>query len=151
MLSEVVNGSIVAIVVSDSAQVIVHPGSILRSKETDLPYITESTAGSSQALDPQKSHCVGIALVRGVDHASKALHLIAQLSDRDVAELEEEGRQVVLVRGRFDAPEWAYLEDIHHDGGDSGKDRPWVTRRELVGVEGSVWRMRHPPMANAMK
>ncbi|SMY29142.1 unnamed protein product [Zymoseptoria tritici ST99CH_1A5] len=151
MLSEVLNGSIVAIVVSDSAHAIVDTDSILRTQEGDLPYTPESSAGASQALDSQQSHCIGTAVIRGIDHASKSLHLIAQLSDKDIAELEEEGRQVVLVRGRFDAPEWAYLEDIYHDGGDGGKERPWVTKRELVGVEGSVWRMRHPPMASAMK
>jgi polynucleotide 5'-hydroxyl-kinase GRC3/NOL9 len=151
MLSEVLNGSIVAIVVSDSAQSIIAEDGILRTEAEHLPYVPESAAGASQALDPQRSHCVGIALVRGMDCSNKSLHLIAQLSDTDISELEEEGRQVVLVRGRFDAPEWAYLEDIHHDGGDGGKERPWVTKRALVGVEGSVWRMRHPPMASAVR
>jgi polynucleotide 5'-hydroxyl-kinase GRC3/NOL9 len=56
------------------------------------------------------------------------------------------------VRGGFDAPEWAYLEDLYASGGkgdeeSEAKVRPWVTKKEMVGIEGAVWRLRHPPTA----
>jgi polynucleotide 5'-hydroxyl-kinase GRC3/NOL9 len=73
-------------------------------------------------------------------------------------------KKVVLVRGGFDSVEWAYLEDLYAEdsekknggtgekGEKGGKDedvkaRPWVARKEMVGIEGAVWRLRHPPTA----
>jgi len=62
--------------------------------------------------------------------------------------------QVALVRGSFDAPDWAYMEDLM-SGHDVNKglevDRPWVSKTEQVGIEGAVWRLRHPPMAGDVR
>jgi polynucleotide 5'-hydroxyl-kinase GRC3/NOL9 len=74
------------------------------------------------------------------------------LHERQIADIME--KTVVLVRGNFDPPEWAYLEELYKtDGappGSSRVERPWVSRKGLVGVEGAVWRLRHPPMASAV-
>lgn len=90
--------------------------------------------------------------MRGIDAAKQELHLVTPLSEAQVGALE--GKQVLLVRGGFDAPEWAYLEDLYASGekktgdvGIVGVERPWVTRKEMVGIEGAVWRLRHPPTA----
>jgi hypothetical protein len=32
-------------------------------------------------------------------------------------------------------------------GDEDVKARPWVARKEMVGIEGAVWRLRHPPTA----
>lgn len=62
------------------------------------------------------------------------------------------------MRGGFDSVEWAYLEDLYALDSEKKKDgsakeeedvsaRPWVARKEMVGIEGAVWRLRHPPTA----
>lgn len=80
----------------------------------------------------------------------------------------------MLVRGKFDFPDWALLEDVHYSSAakrkagfgddqeeDSDEDedgveavvqaksvieRPYVSvRRPDAGIGGSVWRVRHLP------
>lgn len=117
-----------------------------------LPYIQPDAQGVNHPLDPKYSECIGLALVRAIDVQSKQLHLVTPLSEGEIAALTE--KKVVLVRGGFDATEWAYLEDLHTSSGEDrlalGESRPWVSKREPVGIEGAVWRLRHPPMAAAV-
>jgi polynucleotide 5'-hydroxyl-kinase GRC3/NOL9 len=115
-----------------------------------LPYIAPPPAGYLRALDPRFASCAGLALVRGINAKTQELHLVTPLSEAQVQALAS--KKVLLVRGGFDAPEWAYLEDLYASGskgdGDSeAKVRPWVTKKEMVGIEGAVWRLRHPPTA----
>ncbi|KAK5135046.1 hypothetical protein LTR08_005706 [Meristemomyces frigidus] len=166
-LSEVLNGSLVALAtISDH-----HPDEALnlarytarplmdtqfpdtqpaRTAEEGLPYIMSDSQGLTYPLNPSHSECHGLALIRGIDVERKEVHLIISLPEAEVAGALM-GKRVVLVRGAFDAPEWAYLEDLHSTGEDrvAGGDgtRPWVSKREPVGIEGAVWRLRHPPMA----
>ncbi|KAK1050752.1 Polynucleotide 5'-hydroxyl-kinase grc3 [Friedmanniomyces endolithicus] len=133
---------------SESAPAI--PGLIKRTKD-GLPYITPTTSGATAPLDPRFSECVSLALVRGIDTHNKVLHLVTPLSESQVATLMDQ--PLVIVRGGFDAPEWAYLEDLYLNGRESGmaSGRPWVSRTEAVGIEGAVWRLRHPPLASDMR
>lgn len=149
-LAEVLDGSIVAIVVLES-DTLLDPSSIQRTPREDLPYLSPNTSGHTPPLDPSQSHCIGLSLIRGIDAESKTLHLITPLPETGMAALQKE--KVVLVHGSFDAPEWAYLEDLHARGeAGTGEERPWVsTRKEQVGIEGSVWRLRHPPMAKDVR
>nr|POE48882.1 polynucleotide 5'-hydroxyl-kinase grc3 [Quercus suber] len=162
-LAETLDGSIVAIVKvndrvferessqpesqapSDGRTAVDH---IVKTAE-GLPYLPTEWC---TPLEPTYTECLGLALVRGIDVDHKRLLLISPTPQERMVTNENE--HIVLVRGAFDPPEWAYLESLHlHD--EPGHevdvdDRPWVNRRDMVGVEGAVWRMRHPPMASAM-
>nr|POE92386.1 polynucleotide 5'-hydroxyl-kinase grc3 [Quercus suber] len=163
LLAEVLDGSIVAVVkVNDQAfdsehllrqtDASVHERAIrhniLRTPE-GLPYLPSEY---SMPLEPKYSECIGLALVRSIDYDHKRLLLITPTPRDQMTTNEDE--HIVLVRGAFDPPEWAYLESLHfHDepGNEVDvEDRPWVSRREMVGVEGAVWRMRHPPLASSV-
>ncbi|KAK0784412.1 Polynucleotide 5'-hydroxyl-kinase grc3 [Friedmanniomyces endolithicus] len=135
---------------SESATATPSPGLIKRTKD-GLPYIRPTPTGATAPLDPRFSECVSLALVRGIDTQNKFLQLVTPLSESQVAVLMDQ--PLVIVRGSFDAPEWAYLEDLHLNGRESGvkSERPWVSRTEAVGIEGAVWRLRHPPLASDMR
>jgi polynucleotide 5'-hydroxyl-kinase GRC3/NOL9 len=117
-----------------------------------LPFVKPDDQGISRTLDPAHSQCVGLGLIRAIDAANKQIHLVTPLQERQIAEIME--KTVVLVRGSFDPPEWAYLEELYKSDSlstnSSNLERPWVSRKGLVGVEGAVWRLRHPPMASAV-
>ena len=170
-LVEVLDGSVVAIVVLDdndddpardnassypnrlnmNARLSPHDlaSNIAHTPESSLPYIPSNAQGISPTLDPRSSYCVGLALIRGIDTEQRTFHLITPLPEQQMAGLRK--KKVVLVRGSFDAPGWALLEDLYAQGdgrnvaGEEGRERPWVGR-EMVGIEGAVWRLRHPPL-----
>lgn len=77
-----------------------------------IPYIRCGTT-----LRPQFSRCVGLALVRGID-AQRAI--IALVSPVFPSELE--GKETVLVSGKFDAPTWAYTENHYSRASQRGED-----------------------------
>ncbi|KAK0256971.1 Polynucleotide 5'-hydroxyl-kinase grc3 [Friedmanniomyces endolithicus] len=131
---------------SESATTAPPSGLIKRTKD-GLPYIPPTTSGATAPLDPRFGECVSLALIRGIDTHDKVLQLVTPLSESQVAALMDQ--PLAIVRGSFDAPEWAYLEDLHLNGRESGMEteRPWVSRTEAVGIEGAVWRLRHPPLA----
>lgn len=166
-LAEVLNGSLVAITtldidtispflecVNDAALEASAPRleDFVQRTAEDIPYISPNEEGINYKLNPQTSQCVGLALIRGIDTERKEFHLITPLSESQIADLQ--GKQVTLVRGSFDPPEWAYLEDLVK-GDDHGPnpcdegERPWVSEKEMAGIESSVWRLRHPPVPSA--
>ncbi|KAK4553407.1 Polynucleotide 5'-hydroxyl-kinase grc3 [Recurvomyces mirabilis] len=162
-LAEVLDGSLVALVQvetspNDDTLPLTQADRGTTSKATGvertnqgLPYLPSTPSGTSPTLDSHNSSCLGLALVRGIDILQRTLHLLTPLADHAVASLLD-SKQLVLVRGNFDPPEWALLEDLYANeerakGDASLQDRPWVNRRERVGIEGAVWRLRHPPMA----
>lgn len=152
-LNEVLDGSLVAIVEHDPNRF--DAAAVDRTAVEDIPYIISKEDGFSLPIDPQQSKCLGLALIRGIDVQNKKLHLVTPLPESQIAGLIQ--RKVILVHGGFDSPEWAYLEDFYAADKDDiasldmGTDRPWVTLREPVGVEGSVWRLRHPPTRDSLR
>ena len=147
-LAEVLNGSIVALVVMDEDEAEELTDNLIRTPE-DLPLVRPDDQGIQRTLTPSRSHCIGLALVRGIDVENKQIHLVTPLGDSQIAALAT--KKVVLVRGGFDSPEWAYLEDLHKDPDSAASEpRPWVGKKGLVGIEGAVWRLRHPPMASVV-
>lgn len=149
-LGEVLDGSVVALVVIDEN--IIDQSAIERTSQEFIPYLPTPTSGHTPPLDPRHSHCVGLALVRGIDAEARTFHLVTPLAETDIAKIMD--KRIVLVRGGFDPPEWAYLEDIYaaKEGVvDDVEERPWVSRKEQIGIEGSVWRLRHPPMAKDVR
>lgn len=159
-LPEILDGALVAIVAAENTEDLHQafatsltspPEASQTPAPHSLPYIPTPPAGYLRALDPRFATCAGIALVRGINAKTQELHLVTPLSEAQIQALAS--KKVLLVRGGFDAPEWAYLEDLHASSSGKGDEaseanvRPWVTKKEMVGIEGAVWRLRHPPTA----
>ncbi|KAI1002845.1 Polynucleotide 5'-hydroxyl-kinase [Podosphaera aphanis] len=127
LLLDMINGSLVSIVVIDDMAAI--PGwnqdrsteaehdlldtnmlgnpSIIRSPE-DLPYFNPA---NSVSLRPESSHCVGLALVRGIDVARRRIQVLTPIAPDVIAEIQEGGKNIVLVHGKLETPGWAYTEE----------------------------------------
>ncbi|CAK3965788.1 Polynucleotide 5 -hydroxyl-kinase grc3 [Lecanosticta acicola] len=154
-LAEVLNGMVVAVTVPDDG--LIDPDIVRRTPQESLPYMVSDLHGCSSPVDPRESNCIGVALIRGIDTENKRLLLLTPLHDAEIASLMQ--RQIVLVRGSFDCPEWAFLEDQYcatkaaaravdtERNAGNMDEQPWVTLQEPVGIEGSIWRLRHPPTA----
>lgn len=82
---------------------------IIRTPKEDLPYFNPANAIS---IDPKHSHCVGLALVRGIDISRRRLQVITPISPTLIEEINEAGNSIVLVSGKFDTPGWAYTEEL---------------------------------------
>ncbi|PSR90896.1 hypothetical protein BD289DRAFT_430164 [Coniella lustricola] len=98
-----------------------------------LPYIRTQTP-----LDPRYSHCLGLALIRGIDTARGEIALstpIAPLllssfdttttnNNNNIGDDDDDknknrkpssnSKPIVLIAGKFDQPTWAYTEDHYH-------------------------------------
>ena len=147
-LSEVLDGSLVAIVVLEPGHAVSFEEIIGRTPD-NIPYLLPNADGTTRTLDPRYSSSIGLTLIRGIDIETNCVQLVTPLSEAEMGGLAD--KDVVLVRGAFDPPEWAYLEDLYADNDyDADVDeRPWVTKREMNGIEGAVWRMRHPPVPSS--
>ncbi|PYI07266.1 hypothetical protein BO78DRAFT_367178 [Aspergillus sclerotiicarbonarius CBS 121057] len=86
--------------------------SITRTPNEDLPYLFVG-AGSSNPLDPKVTHCLGLALVRSVNVASRQLELVTPIAGSTLRGALEQGHNIVLVRGLLDNPNWAISEDYY--------------------------------------
>lgn len=82
---------------------------LIRTPISDLPYFNPF---NSISLLPQHSHCVGMALVRGIDIPRRRLQVLTPISPGIIEEASEQGKNIVLVSGKFDTPGWAYTEDM---------------------------------------
>lgn len=132
-------------------------GLISRTPE-GIPYLEQ---GEGETLDPSFSRSIGLVLVRGVDVENAALQILTPIPRSTLQEIRQNGRHVVLVHGQFDAPTWAYTEDLYErefragedeeDESDeegsaaAGMNRPWVEgvdegRRRQAGA--GAWRVR---------
>ncbi|KAF7876373.1 hypothetical protein EAF04_001466 [Stromatinia cepivora] len=156
LLAETINGSIVSIVVIEEAGAI--PGYTSSQQEKDetsdpetlhefnspltldpiktpliiptphekLPYFNPLNAIT---LDPQFSHTIGTALIRGIDVNCQRLQVLTPISPEVLEELNEESKKIVLVSGKLDTPGWAYTEEM--------MKRTWLEkekrRKELHG------------------
>ena len=134
---------------------------VARSPE-GLPYILPTHSGLVTPLDPTYSRCLGLALVRAIDAQRGELQLLTPIPETEIQEaLGDDGTgrggrgRIVLVRGKFDCPDWAFLEQVFASGavedglaerGPVG--RPYVAERKVggeAGLGGNVWRVRHLP------
>lgn len=146
-LAEAINGMLVGVVVIGPDSI--ESESIQRTANEGLPYVVSLSAAFSQPLDPRRSHCIGVAFVRGISTESRQLQLVTPLTEAQICDVSDQN--IILVRGSYDTPEWAYLEGLyagqHGALFDERVDSPWISTREgdSVGVEGAIWRLRHPP------
>ncbi|KAM0209669.1 hypothetical protein ACHAQD_011089 [Fusarium lateritium] len=82
-----------------------------------IPYYNDAT------LDPRYSRTMGLVLLRGIDTKSKTLQLITPIPLQEFKDVKSQGRNIVLLHGKFDAPSWAYTEDLYERAGtDEGND-----------------------------
>jgi polynucleotide 5'-hydroxyl-kinase GRC3/NOL9 len=179
LLLEAINGSLVAVVMvddmaaipgwetedqaptdedpSDPDPSIIEPQSqrletplIVHTPKENLPYFNPL---NTICLSPTDSHCLGLALIRGIDIPRQKLEVLTPISPKVIQEINEEGKSIVLVSGKFDTPGWAYIEELVQKdaaekdsrrgntvGGEDGKgpdgeivdaDRVWKGKSEL--------------------
>ncbi|KAH0537332.1 hypothetical protein FGG08_005848 [Glutinoglossum americanum] len=123
MLATAINGTVVAIVVVEDDDALPEADAdqkandktnigkgegprglgIHRDPVTNLPYIPTPNGAP---LDPAKTFCAGLALIRGIDTANQSVHLVTPIN---VSSLPL-GKPIVLARGRTELPVWAYIE-----------------------------------------
>jgi polynucleotide 5'-hydroxyl-kinase GRC3/NOL9 len=63
-----------------------------------------------RTLDPRYSSALGLVLIRGIDTQRGELQVLTPLPAETFASI---GKDLVLVAGRFDTPNWAYAEDLY--------------------------------------
>ena len=120
MLSEAINGTLVAVVVIDDtyaedyAKLQQDRGLKLQpvtsTSKDGIPYFNE---GYGSYLDPKKSRSLGVALIRGVDTENKCLQLLTPIAPSILKVLAHYGKSIVLVSGKLETPGWAYTEELH--------------------------------------
>jgi polynucleotide 5'-hydroxyl-kinase GRC3/NOL9 len=86
---------------------------IVQTPKENLPYFNPANTIS---LSPIHSHCVGLALLRGIDVPRQRLQVLSPISPTIIQEINEEGKSIVLVSGKFDCPGWAYVEELVQRG-----------------------------------
>lgn len=79
-----------------------------------LPFISNF---DDAALDPQYCRTIGLIILRGIDVKAQQLQLITPISSQEIEGIRSKGRHIVLLHGKFDAPSWAYTEDLYQQAG----------------------------------
>ncbi|KAF7544996.1 hypothetical protein G7Z17_g9521 [Cylindrodendrum hubeiense] len=99
------------------------PRPVLPTTPEGLPFIPNY---NDVALDPRYSRTIGLVLLRGIDTKTKTLQLLTPISSDVIKDIKSKDRDIVLVHGKFDAPSWAYTEDLYEQAGnDEGTDE-WL-------------------------
>lgn len=120
MLSEAINGTLVAVVVIDDTYAEdyaksleereMEPQPVTSTSKDGIPYFNEEYASY---LDPKKSRSLGVALIRGIDAASQTLQLLTPIAPSILKVLAHYGKSIALVSGKLETPGWAYTEELH--------------------------------------
>jgi polynucleotide 5'-hydroxyl-kinase GRC3/NOL9 len=100
------------------------------SKDKVLQIVSTSPEGipfipnyNDAALDPRYSRTIGLVLLRGIDTKSHTLQLVTPTPAEEFKRIKSQGRDIVLLHGKFDTPSWAYTEDLYaRAGADEGND-----------------------------
>ncbi|KAI5462307.1 hypothetical protein BGZ63DRAFT_354734 [Mariannaea sp. PMI_226] len=96
--------------------------SLSRSPE-DLPFIPNY---NDITLDPKYSRTLGLVLLRGIDNRSKTLQLLTPIPENVIKDVRSKDRDIILIHGKFDPPNWAYTEDLYEQNGqDEGYGGPF--------------------------
>ena len=82
---------------------------IIHTPKENLPYFNPENTIS---LSPRHSHCLGLALLRGIDIPRQKLQLLTPISPKIIQDINEEGKFIILVSGKLDTPGWAYVEEL---------------------------------------
>ncbi|KAJ5608918.1 hypothetical protein N7528_009485 [Penicillium herquei] len=84
---------------------------IIRTPEA-LPYLFTGS-GSCTPLSPNASNCLGLALIRSVNTATRKIELSTPIPSSQLRDAIEKGHNLVLVRGQLDNPNWAVSEEYY--------------------------------------
>jgi len=92
-----------------------YPFQLPKDSSDGIAYIAPTAyTGTTTPLHPSYSQCIGHALIRGIDTDAKELHLLTPLPAAVLKRAMPEGNELmVLVHGKLDSPDWAYLEDVY--------------------------------------
>ncbi|KAH7273902.1 hypothetical protein B0J15DRAFT_113678 [Fusarium solani] len=90
------------------------PVPLISTTPEGLPFIPNY---NDAALDPQHSRTIGLVLLRGIDTKSNTLQLITPIALEEFKRARSQGRHIILLHGKFDAPSWAYTEDLYEKAG----------------------------------
>lgn len=116
LLAESINGMVLALVeVEDSKAYgdLVESGSanpVLVKSPAGIPYIANP---DDATLDPRYCQTLGLALIRGIDNGT--FQILTPIPLVRIEEARKKGRDLVLLHGRFDTPDWAYKEDLYYE------------------------------------
>ena len=94
---------------------------ILRSPTSDIPYIAPhpTNTRSVRPFNPKHTQSLAQALIHSIDTRSKQIHLLIppHLILPKLAQLDSDSLKdrIVLVRGRGQAPTWAFEEPLHQE------------------------------------
>jgi polynucleotide 5'-hydroxyl-kinase GRC3/NOL9 len=106
---------------------------ILHTPNENIPYFNPANAIS---LSPKHSHCLGLALLRGVDVPRQRLQILTPISPKVIQEINNEGKSIVLVSGKFDTPGWAYIEELVQSDVNEKESRKTKSGDSEGGLEG---------------
>ncbi|KAI9785869.1 MAG: Polynucleotide 5'-hydroxyl-kinase grc3 [Peltula sp. TS41687] len=113
--------------------------------ETEYPFIHRTTLENfpylyadptNPPLNPTKSYCIGMALVRAIDLSNHTLQLLTPISKDIVKDLMRKKSKIVLVCGKLDPPIWAYVEELAREVQDvkhQKKEKKTTTRKRRLG------------------
>lgn len=129
LLAETINGMVLAAVEIEDSRAfgyLLEPGSMtpaLTRTPEGLPYIPNPY---HITLDPRYSRLIGLVLVRGVDPQRQILQILTPIPLSQINSIKQAGRAIVLIHGKFDAPGWAYTEDLYsrNETDDSAEQLP---------------------------
>lgn len=156
LLAETINGMILAVVeIEDNRAFRGFGGDGLRSNsegdadlvdsQASIPKILTTPEGlpfipnfDGLTLDPRYSRTVGLVLARGIDPKTKTIQLLTPIQPEHLGEVRRRGHSIVLVHGKFDAPNWAYTEDLYERAdNEEGQDYKLEVTDEDTGDDDS--------------
>ena len=115
LLSAAIDGMVLAVVVIESKEafrgLITADDGVSRTPE-GIPFIPNP---EDISLDPRLSRSLGLILVRSVDTKNKFLNILTPIQLKDIENTASLKQSLVLVRGKFDTPTWAYTEDLYRN------------------------------------
>lgn len=127
-------------------------GDVLKTfAKTDVNGLDVWTTGTTEensALDPRKSHMLGVAYIQSLDFISKCVQLQTPISwdflhHQTTTSNGHRPAKVLLVHGGFEPPAWAYLEAIYlksYHGKKMDQRSRQVGHREDLGLDQDVLR-----------
>ena len=98
-----------------------------------LPYLFDLP--DNKPLDPSRSHCLGLAIVRGVDVSRHELQLLTPIPTQAVNGVLKRQAKIILVCGALDTPSWVYTEELAVQGWRSRQEKRDDHLREERGGE----------------
>lgn len=85
-------------------------GSLITRTPEGIPFIQNS---NGRTLSPRHSRILGLALIRGIDTKCGEFQVLTPVPVDVLSEFGKDCMKLVMVAGKFDAPYWAYSEELY--------------------------------------